>query len=224
MIPGPLTPGMVGVDLDSPLDAAACASLLASDRPNPRIAFAGRYLGDLTTSEAEIVTGSGLGLLAVTHPRSQLDAQYGTLDGQHAVQRAQFASLPTGIHLFLDLESWTGDAIGYVNAWSAAVVKAGFLAGLYVGATSAPLTADELADLAATLYWESISDVPKPTGIGWGLEQAAGDVTVAGLLVDLDLVRRDFKGRVPIAAWATREAPTMPGRRSSSSALAAVKP
>lgn len=213
-------PGAWGVDLDTPLDAAACQRLRAAGA-----SFAVRYLGDLTQAEAEIVTSSGLALMVVTHPRGgPVDADYGKLDGQHAVQRAQAAGIPTGATVFLDLEAWTGDGAGYVNAWSAVVKAAGLIPGLYVGAAGAtPLTGPELYALASERYWRSISRVAVPEPCEFCLLQLRpGDVTLAGLLVDIDVVERDLEGRVPTWVVSSQDAPTMPGRKSSGS-LPAVR-
>jgi len=193
-----LSTGGIGVDLDTVLTSPQCEMLFRGG-----VQFVIRYLGDLTQQEAETIVGSGLELMAVTHPRSIVDVAYGQLDGDHSVQRAQWAGLPVGIHLWLDLEGWTGDAIGYVNAWAARVQAAGFLAGLYVGATSDPLTPEQLRDLRVTAYWRSCSRVPEPEGVGFMMSQLRpGDLSRMGLLVDLDVVEHDYLGRTPVAAVA----------------------
>lgn len=229
MIAAPLAQGVTGVDLDTLLTVSSCSALLALDRPNPRIAFVVRYLGDspgdLTVEEASTITSSGLALLAVTHPRcEELTAALGSQDGAAAAARARAVGYPQGAHVFLDLEEWTGDAMGYVDSWASLVRAAGFIPALYVGFAVSPLTPTELYSLGVDAYWHSVSDVPDVAIAGFVMYQLdAPDQELAGLEVDLNAVQRDRKGRLPVAAWSTREAPTMPGRKSSSSSLAAVR-
>jgi hypothetical protein len=209
MIAKALACGAVGVDLDTALTAASCAALIMSDRPGPRISFVIRYLGDLTAAEGTVITDSGLALMAVSHPRGgELSADLGTTDGVNAVARAHNAALPLGIHLWLDLEAWSGEpanAIAYVDAWAANVSAAGYLPGLYVGQSSGPnLTPAQLYATAVEAYWHSISAVPDVATAGYMLVQLTpGDQILAGLEVDLDVVQRDRRGRLPIAATAS---------------------
>lgn len=194
-----LVPGQIGVDLDSPLSALQCHALQAARG----CSFAVRYLSELTAIEAEAISGAGWGLMGVTHPRGTVSSTFGQADGVQAAAHARAVGLPTGVHLWLDLESWQGDAIGYVNAWAAQVKQAGYLAGLYVGAAASPLTPDELWSLEVSAYWESCSIVPEVAHAGYMMEQLTPpDLVIAGTLVDLDVVRADRKGRLPVAAFA----------------------
>jgi glycoside hydrolase-like protein len=189
--------GQLGVDLDTPLSAASCAILKGKG-----ISFVVRYLGDVTTSELLTVLDVGLLMGFVQHPRcAALTAALGQVDGQHAVQEANALNLPDGVTLWCDLESWTGDAISYVNEWSGIVTDAGFIAGLYVGYAAVPLTGVELAQLASTAYWRSISEVPEPQGVGFCMTQLRpGDQMLGALEIDYDVCEADFKGRYPVLA------------------------
>ena len=194
-----LVPGQIGVDLDSPLSAKQCHDLQAARA----CSFAVRYLSELTAIEAEAITGAGWGLMGVTHPRATVSGTFGDADGVSSASHARAVGLPQGIHLWLDLESWQGDAVGYVNAWAAQVKTAGYLAGLYNGFAASPLNPDELFDLAVTGYWESCSEVPVVAHAGYMMNQLTPpDLVIAGTLVDLDVVRGDRKGRLPVAAFA----------------------
>jgi len=194
-----LVPGQIGVDLDSPLSAKQCHDLQTARGAS----FAVRYLSELTAIEGEAITGAGWGLMGVTHPRGTLSDTFGQADGVTAASHARAVGLPEGIHLWLDLESWSGDAIGYVNAWAAQVTSAGYLAGLYVGYADAPLTPDELYDLDVQAYWKSCSEVPEVAHASYMMIQLTPpDLVIAGTLVDLDVVQGDRKGRLPVAAFA----------------------
>jgi hypothetical protein len=229
MIAAPARSGAMGIDLDTALFAADVARLVALEAPAPRISFVVRYLGDLSSDEAATITGGGLALMAVTHPRTgALSQALGQQDGMDAVAHARAASIPNGTTVWLDLESWTGtddDAIGYVNSWAALVQAAGFIPGLYVGWASSPLASAQLYALGAHAYWRSCSEVPDVAECGYQMLQLVpGDQQLAGLEVDLDVIQKDFRGRVPTWAIASsREAPTSPGRKSSSS-MQAVRP
>lgn len=181
--------------------------------------FAVRYLGSLTADEADAILGAGLALMPVTYA--------GVFDGGAAVYSARVAGIAPGTTVWLDLEAqkiqaintWTAVEITLkVNAWAKAVRAGGFDAGLYVGA-GAMLTSGELYRLAVDRYWHSLSRVVDRLGniaepdCGWSMYQLYPSKPVAGVLVDVNVVQEDFRGRVPtwtVASSATvdRDAPT----------------
>jgi hypothetical protein len=197
-----------GIDTDTSLLEflqSASGSLLL---PSSGLKFAVRYAGDVTPEEAGAILSAGLLLSLVQHPRTgPLTGSLGSADGLSVVTQAQALGFPAGATIWCDLESWiasVADACNYVNEWSACIVRGGYEAGLYVGWAQVPLSPIVLAGLASTGYWRGCSaNIPEPWDIGWQLDQfAPGDQQLGGILVDYDVVKQDFKGRLPTFAAA----------------------
>jgi hypothetical protein len=189
---------MQGIDTDTSLLTGAQAVALTDAK------FAVRYLGDVTAEETDAILGANLLLSLVQHPRtSALSGPLGSADGLRAATQAHALGFPSGATLWCDLESWSGDAVSYVNEWSACVVAGGYEAGLYVGYAASPLSGTVLAALASTAYWRSCSNVPTPSGIGWQMMQLyKPNQVLAGIQVDWNIVQDDFRGRLPTFAAA----------------------
>lgn len=197
----PATPGARGVDCITVLSSASAARLKAAG-----ISFAVRYLGSLTVAERDAILGAGLALLAVGFSRKPGWSPTGALgaqDGAAAALHAEAAGLPTGMHLFCDLEGPAGgthpdDTIAYVNAWAAAVSAAGYLPGLYVG-FACGLTPQQLYEsLHVACYWHSCSSVPEVATRGYAMIQDVhANQVIAGVQVDVDIVQADKLGGVP---------------------------
>jgi hypothetical protein len=195
-------PGAKGVDCITVLNATSAHRLKAAG-----IDFVVRYLGTLGAPERDAILGAGLALLAVGYSRSpgwSPNAALGAQDGAAAVLHATQAGLPSGMHLFCDLEgpasTATGsDAITYVNVWAAAVRAAGYRAGLYVG-YGVPLSSWELYHrLTVDAYWHSCSQVPDVDFRGYSLIQnAKANQVIAGIQVDVDEVQADKLGDTPM--------------------------
>jgi hypothetical protein len=71
--------------------------------------------------------------------------------------------------------------------------------GLYVGA-GVPLTSDELFhEVPFRRYWRSFSQVPNVDVRGYQMIQLfPGDVAVAGVRVDVDVVQSDYLRNRPV--------------------------
>lgn len=202
MIVQAATPGTRGVDCITTLNATSCARLKLAG-----IGYVVRYLGALGPQERDAILGAGLALLVVGYSRKPGWAPTGALgaqDGATAVLHATQASLPTGMHLFCDLEgpassTTAADCIAYVNAWTSAVKGAGYRAGLYVG-YGLPLTSIQLyEDLDVDCYWHSCSQCPDVARRGYAMIQNAhANQVVAGVQVDVDEVQTDKLGGVPM--------------------------
>ena len=137
-----------GVDTNAKLTAQSAQKLREANYQGQTIDFVARYVsigpaapGDITSQELEAILGAGLALLLVQHVRRPgwvpSDAQ-GAVDGGHAAQSASAAGYPQTAHIAFDLEGvapgTSADVvIAHANAWSAAVVAAGYQAMLYVG-------------------------------------------------------------------------------------------
>jgi hypothetical protein len=191
---------MQGIDTDTSLLENSAIVALGGAK------FVVRYAGDVTLSEAEAIFGEGLLLSLVQHPRTGVvSGPLGSADGLSVVTQAHALGFPEGATVWCDLESWVGsvsDACAYVNEWSTCVVAGGYEAGLYVGYATSPLPSQALAALASTAYWKGCSAyINEPAGVGFQMYQLVpGDQSLGGILVDWNVVQRDFKGRLPTFA------------------------
>jgi len=209
-----------GVDTVRLLTEAEALALRAAG-----VDYAIQYLGSVTADGVAGIIGAGLGLYPVTFADQW--------DGPKTVAELEALGIPAGTTVFLDVEGvgptiTPAALIEKINAWADAVSHAGFISGLYVGA-QAQLTSQELYELRIFRYWKGLSKVIDRNGAlaepacGWCLVQLYPTSTCAGVLVDFSFVQRDYKGRIAPWAFASpREAPTIPGRKSSST-MPAVK-
>jgi hypothetical protein len=192
-----------GFDADTPLTAANAAAFAAGG-----FTFALRYLSlgaqaapDLTGDEMAFIVGAGLALMPVQHvryPNWMPSAELGTIDGRQAVANARACGFPAGVTVWCDSEGQAGGAaetIAYVNAWAAAVRSGGYDPGVYVG-SGTPLDGQQLYGLSVDRYWKSQSQVAEPT-CGWAMIQLYPETSIAGVKVDIDVIQRDYKGRLP---------------------------
>jgi hypothetical protein len=163
------------------------------------------YLGVVSPARVVEATSCGLGFMAVT-----LAGRY---DGAQAVAQCRALGLPSGVTVWLDLEGQTAfkaDPVklaATVNAWADAVASAGFMPGLYVGSPQ-PFTSVELFALRVVRYWhgqgsarDRQNELAEPT-CGWCMAQDFPSVNwrKAPVLVDVDHVSQDYRGRVPAMA------------------------
>lgn len=191
------------------LTAASAQAFVAAG-----FSFALRYLsrgatessGDLSAAEAQAILGAGLALMAVQHvpssgwtPSAALGAEYGA----NAAAHASAVGFPAGVSVWLDLEgvdagTAASQVSDYCNAWYAAVAQAGFLPGLYVGASSVLSSEQLYATLSFQRYWSSGSSVSKVAQRGYCMAQTiAADAALAGVSYDSNLVLADQMGATP---------------------------
>ncbi len=174
--------GLIGFDIDDPLDAATAKSYAAQG-----FKFCARYIsrqaptggGNLTAEEAETILQAGLALTVVQHPplAGWTPTQaLGTAWGANAANHAKQVGLPPGVNVWLDLEGIVAGVasdviIAYCNAWFDALTAAGYQPGVYVGANSY-LTPDELfLDLKTRHYWKAGGDIQQVSHRGYQLIQ-----------------------------------------------------
>ena len=198
------TPNLKGFDADTVI-----TSTTAQQFVNEGYAFCARYLslgsteasGDLSNTEATDILNAGLSLIAVQHVLAEgwvPSAFLGAEHGHNAANHATSIGLPQGMNIWCDLEgvaSGTSAAtvVAYCQAWYKAVVDAGYVPGLYVGANSV-LTGEQLYDdLSFQHYWKSLSNVPTPAVRGYQLIQS-GTTTVNGVGIDGDTTQTDNLG------------------------------
>ena len=156
----------------------------------------------LSSAEAQTILDAGLALMvAQVGVVGSVTEALGTTNGQYAVSCCQSIGLPAGVNVWLDLEGVSGDVMGYANDWSAAVSKAGYVPGVYVGAPLSdggePITGDELFNwLNFSHYWRSPSVVPD-AGRGYQMIQLWPSTSdLLGIGIDIDVTQVDRNGDV----------------------------
>ena len=159
--------------------------------------------GDLSAAEANIILEAGLALMPVQHVAGEgwsPSQALGTANGQNAAKHARAIGFPDGVNVWLDLEGVKASTahetvIAHCNAWFAEVVGAGFVPGIYVGA-SAILTGEELFwRLQTKHYWKSGSRVPDIPQRGYQLiQKIIRNDKIDGVEIDRNLTRTDDLG------------------------------
>ncbi len=172
------------------------ASLVSPDFVRLRasgISWRAGYIDRVTPAELAAQLGAGILFSPVTFALE--------VDPLHTISRLGQLGIPDGASVWLDIEGTQLDPVTLttkINTWARAVQRAGFEAGIYVGAGT-PLTEDQLWALAVTRYWHSVSDVPKVARRGYCMRQIRpNDVIVDGVDVDIDIVEPDYKGDLPM--------------------------
>ncbi len=182
------------------------------------------YLGAMNPARLKAVLDAGLAFMPVTFAAEYKDGA--------ADEIAQLAALqiPKGATLWLDLEgldAWNmpvAQLTALIEAWAAAIVGAGYMAGLYVGAPQ-PLTGKQLYALKnITRYWLGIGRCVDIKGddayprCGWCMRQdwhnqgkgllwppVSHFPDVPGnerMFVDTNAIQADHFGRLP--TWVVR--------------------
>jgi hypothetical protein len=172
------------------------------------------YLGAMNATRLGYILTAGLAFMPVTFAGEYKDGA--------ADELAQLKALgiPKGCTVWLDLEglnAWNTPAAelsALIESWAKAVVGAGYIAGLYVGAPQ-PLTGKQLYALkSVTRYWLGIGRCIGKDGLdaypdcGWCMRQdwhgqKSGMMwRDTGVFVDTNAIQCDHKGRLP--TWAVR--------------------
>jgi Domain of unknown function (DUF1906) len=203
-----IPPGAMGADMLTPLSPSVAFALYSFVLPGTRtqLTFIVRYLENLTASELAGDLASGLGVALVSESRANgwlPNAGEGSADALRAVTKARALGVDPGMVLFCDLEGMSGtaqDTTDYCIAWCDVVSRAGYIPGAYIG-DSVPLTAQQLYLLPFQRYWHSLSMVQNVATAGYTMFQGFPTMNLGlstgALAVDLDVVFRDYKGRVP---------------------------
>lgn len=191
------TSGLYGFDCYEPLTASQYAALYAAGAR-----WRGGYLGHITADELAACLGEGLLFLPIgsTARVGDWSAATGAQDAARTIADCLALGLPADIDLWLDLEGSgmeDGAAISYATAWADSIVAVGDHAKLYAGA-GCPLDAQELYKLPHTGYAEACSEgYTVPCGYQW-IQIHPGDLTLAGVTVDIGVLAEDYKGRRPL--------------------------
>lgn len=189
-----------GVDTVDSADLARLATQVKSEGYD----FAYVYLGGATAAQC-IAIATVMPIIPVTFGNRT--------DPNEALTNMANMGLPlkdpsngTPSTILLDAEAQSDSAATLIarwNAWAAGIQKAGSHAGIYEGEETTPLTGDEYGALLFTAYWKSASEVPLPTlrgtPIGWLATQLlpADYKLPCGLVVDVDVLGEDYRGRLP---------------------------
>lgn len=160
--------------------------------------------GDLTNQEAINILGGGLALMPVQHVANQgwtPSAALGSTNGSNAANNAFSVGFPPGVNVWLDLEGIASgtpavNVTDYCVNWFNAVLAAGFVPGLYVGANCI-LSGTQLYDLPFQHYWQSESSVPAIPNRGYQMVQTPVSGDVNGISIDQDVTNVDNEGGVP---------------------------
>jgi hypothetical protein len=191
--------GSVGVDTDTPLTAT-----LATALANQKVDFVVRYLGSITSAELSAIQSAGIGVSLVTYSRGpgwMPTAVMGASDGATDVSRLQALGVPPGTLLWIDLEGSGGtepDTAAWVNARSAAIVAAGYVAGLYVGSGCVLNSAQLYALPDITRYWRAFNEgIPTPQCGFCQMQLFPPNQMVSVIEVDFDVVQEDYENRLP---------------------------
>ncbi|MHB2027553.1 MAG: hypothetical protein ACYCPT_01895 [Acidimicrobiales bacterium] len=193
--PVPAYHRQIGIDTDSILSVAALAEIAA----DPAIEFVGRYVDSLTAEEVARIFARKLAILPLTYANEY--------DPEPRLRKLAALGCPTGVTVVLDVESVKlapAALVVHINAWASATKAASCDPAGYVGA-GAGLTADEWSRTLVDRYMRSCSFVPEPIE-GFCCEQLSpGNTHVHGvdkpvLLVDYDVMRQDYRGRV-MSLW-----------------------
>lgn len=189
--------GARGVDTVVSLDAPKSKTLKGAG-----IDFAMQYLGTVSPSGIDAILNAGLAFMPITYANRY--------NGPQAVTQLKTLALPVGCTVWLDVEDEMEVPItelkSKINNWATAILNAGYMPGMYVGA-GVPLTSLELYQLKVVRYWHSVSRVTDRNGslaepgCGWVMHQlhppnlkSWRDIDV---IVDLDIIQHDYRGRLP---------------------------
>lgn len=159
------------------------------------------YLGVINPVRLGFVLQAGLAFMPVTLADH--------FDGSRAADQLIALGLPQGVTVPLDLEgpSTLKDVqatMAAVHKWCSdlATKRPRDIPGLYVGVPQ-PCTSIELYSLPPRFYWKGMGSIrdrfnnlSEPT-CGWAATQVYDSQTLAGALVDYDMIGRDFRGRLP---------------------------
>lgn len=161
--------------------------------------------GDISPAELQAICGAGLALGLVQHVRRPPwypAAHDPEVDAQEAVRVARAVGYPPGAHIWLDLEGIGGDGVTtyyFAMGWSREILAAGYLAGLYCG-YALPLTPAQLYSLPLVdTYWSDAGNRQVATR-GCAVKQRQAPVTIAGVEFDIDAVKADALGGLPMLA------------------------
>src|SRR2546423_10730596 len=206
--------GVRGVDTAENISAVAA---LAFRERGYR--FAVRYVrrdkphaSALKVAEAKALLNAGIGIMIVQYVESESawtpSAAKGTKNGAVAASECELLGVPWGVTVWCDLEgvapgTSSQRVIDYCNTWHAAVSRAGYVPGVYVG-YRAGLTPTQLyRALRFTHYWGAynlnVDRYPATRGLQMKQLRPGNADRVAGTAIDfqVDKISADKLGGRP---------------------------
>lgn len=192
--------GSRGADMAQALTSAAAQALRGAG-----LDYVCRYLGGLDPHELDEILAADLGLQLVTYSRAPGWAPsraIGQSDGATDLAHLQALSVPAGALVWIDLEGVSGtaaDTAAWIDARSAVLVGAGYVAGAYVGDSPILNGAELYALVHVSRYWRGFNQgIPEPK-CGWcQLQTFPPNQMLAGIEIDRDFAQSDYAGRVPL--------------------------
>lgn len=189
-----------GVDTIDATDLARLAPLVRAEG----FEFAYVYLGGATAAQCQQIA-SVMPIIPVTFGnRTDPSEAIGHMTNMRLPATDPTTGKPATVLLDAEAQSQPFSVLGPIwNAWAAGIQKAKMLAAIYEGEENTPVTGEQYGGLLFTGYWKSASMVPCPTfkgqPIGWWCTQLlpANHKLQCGLVVDVDAIGQDYKGRVP---------------------------
>jgi hypothetical protein len=203
------------LDCDTTVTAAVCAAVKSAGYLG-----IGRYLpfhglaptpanGCISAAELAVITSSGLDAFFVMHVRGTQATNFhwhpsacnGADDANDACDCAIAAGVPSGVHIFLDLEAISDGAVAtieYANDVHRQIAARGFKPATYVG-FDVPLSPEQLYELTGDCYWTASGATVATRGAA--IVQGSG-VVIAGVSFDRDIVATDKLGGLPLMCGA----------------------
>lgn len=190
----PATIGAKGFDSYAPVNDSILQAAWADG-----CRFVVRYVHNITVSEIACIIKNGFAFMLVTYANR--------FDGADALNTSKSVGYPQGATLWLDVESVTvavENLIAAINGWCKPV-RTYFDPGIYLGCQQL-MTWQEQTQLACDRYWEATSLVidrkgnPARPATNWNMTQVGANLHLYGSVVDLDFIRQDSRGRLPM--WA----------------------
>lgn len=190
------SPFLVGIDCLEPLTEDT-ARLFKGDG----VAYAGRYLNNLSIKERDAIWNAGLGIWLLCEAAStiELNASVGAAQGAFYRGLARALEVAPKVHVTMDLEAASGsppDVFACCDNESATIVGAGYQSCLYGGAGGILTGQQEYQLPHVNAYARAASVGVAEPPIGFVLWQIPPlDQTVHGQRVDYSITSRDGKGR-----------------------------
>jgi hypothetical protein len=158
---------------------------------------------DISAQELADITGEGYQCGWIGHPLRAgwvPSEALGREHEEHASEHAANCGFPVEMHGGVDVEGCAGSSVGYSLVWSSNRKQRGGRTLGYYG-WNLGCSLDEFEDLPdIDSYWRAYNQTELP-GRGPAVRQRAPEVMIPGVgWVDLDDVRKDLRGDLPLVA------------------------
>lgn len=160
------------------------------------------YLGAMSAARLSYILDAGMAFMPVTFGGEYED---GPLD---EVAQLRALGIPSGVSTWLDVEGLKAfktdpaKLAKSINDWCVPIVQGGWMPCGYFG-NPQPFTSAQLHALQVVRYWKGQGRCVDKTNAlaepinGWVLDQKWPSVYRGGVLVDMNMVGQDYRGRLP---------------------------